>query len=122
MTGALPLLQGVQVVEFCQVAAGPFCGMLLADFGAEVIKVEPPEGDAMRLWPPITQGFSENFASLNRGKQSICLDLSRPEAQEVLHRLLAQADVLVENFLPGTMERWGRGYEQPLAQRYPRLV
>jgi crotonobetainyl-CoA:carnitine CoA-transferase CaiB-like acyl-CoA transferase len=71
--------QGIQVVEFCQVAAGPFCGMLLADFGADVVKIEPPEGDALRQWPPITDGFSENFASLNRGKRSVVLDLKDPE-------------------------------------------
>ena len=60
-------LQGVKVIEFCHVAAGPFCGMLLSDFGAEVTKIESPEGDAMRQWPPLSDGFSENFASLNRG-------------------------------------------------------
>ncbi|MEQ9057340.1 MAG: CoA transferase, partial [Roseovarius confluentis] len=71
---SLPLA-GVRVVEICQIAAGPFCGMLLADMGAEVIKIEPPTGDAMRAWPPITDGYSENFASLNRNKKSIALDL-----------------------------------------------
>ena len=69
-------LQGVKVIEFCQVAAGPFCGMLLADMGADVIKVEHPEGgDSLRQWPPLNQGFSENFASLNRNKRSIALNL-----------------------------------------------
>ena len=69
MSDASPLkpLAGVRVLEFCQVAAGPFCGLLLADFGADVVKVEPPEGDALRAWPPLSQGYSENFASLNRG-------------------------------------------------------
>eukprot|EP01041_Mallomonas_annulata_P023481 gene23481-44005_t len=94
-------LSGIKVIEFCQVAAGPFCGMLLADFGADVIKVEPPEGDAMRLWPPITQGFSENFASLNRGKRSIALDLKNPHHLETARRLVLEADVLVENSRPG---------------------
>ena len=78
---ALPL-EGVRVIEFCHVAAGPFCGMLLADFGAEVVKVEPPDGDAMRQWPPITGGFSENFASINRGKRSVALDLKDPAARD----------------------------------------
>ncbi|MGI9152625.1 MAG: CoA transferase, partial [Rubrivivax sp.] len=68
-------LAGVKVVEFCQIASGPFTGMLLADYGAQVVKIEPPEGDAMRTWPPLSAGYSENFASLNRGKQSIALDL-----------------------------------------------
>jgi crotonobetainyl-CoA:carnitine CoA-transferase CaiB-like acyl-CoA transferase len=71
-------LQGVRVVEFCQVAAGPFCGMLLADLCADVVKVESPEGDGMRQWPPITGGYSENFASLNRNKRSEVLNLKEP--------------------------------------------
>ena len=71
-------LSGVRVVEFCQVLAGPYCGMLLADLGAEVIKVEPPEGDMMRQWPPISEGYSENFASINRNKRSVVLDLKDP--------------------------------------------
>ena len=73
-------LQGVKVIEFCHVAAGPFCGMLLSDFGAEVTKIESPEGDAMRQWPPLSDGYSENFASLNRGKRSLALNLKDPKA------------------------------------------
>ena len=73
MPNASAPLAGLKVVEFCQVAAGPFCGMLLADYGAEVVKVEPPEGDAMRQWPPVNGGYSENFASLNRNKFSAVL-------------------------------------------------
>ena len=80
-------LAGVKVVEFCQIASGPFTGMLLADYGAQVVKIEPPEGDAMRTWPPLSAGYSENFASLNRGKQSIALDLKRPEDLAVARRL-----------------------------------
>ena len=73
-------LDGVRVIEFCNVAAGPFCGMLLADLGADVIKVEHPDGgDTMRAWPPMTEGYSENFASLNRNKRSITLDLKQAE-------------------------------------------
>jgi crotonobetainyl-CoA:carnitine CoA-transferase CaiB-like acyl-CoA transferase len=72
-------LKGIRVVEFCSVAAGPFCAMLLADMGADVIKVEHPDGgDSMRHWPPITEGFSENFASVNRNKRSVTLDLKDP--------------------------------------------
>ena len=114
-------LNGTKVIEFCQVAAGPFCGMLLADFGAEVIKVEPPEGDAMRHWPPITQGFSENFASLNRGKRSIALDLKNPHHLETARRLALEADVLVENNRPGAMARLGLGWEW-FQSRKPQLV
>ena len=118
--GNLPL-RGVRVVEFCAVAAGPFCGMLLADLGAEVIKIEPPGGDALRTWPPISNGFSENFASLNRNKQSIVLDLKNPADRAVAAALCSEADVLVENNRPGVMDRLGLGYAL-LRERNPKLV
>jgi len=114
-------LHGVRVVEFCHVAAGPFCGMLLADFGAEVVKVEPPDGDAMRQWPPISEGFSENFASINRGKRSVVLDLKDPKGLEAALQLVMQADVLIENSRPGVMKRLGLGWEA-LRERRPSLV
>jgi len=114
-------LDGARVIEFCQVAAGPFCGMLLADFGADVIKVEPPEGDAMRQWPPISDGFSENFASVNRGKRSVALDLKREDDREAARALVLAADVLVENSRPGVMARLGLGWEW-FAPRKPSLV
>lgn len=105
-------LEGVRVIEFCNVAAGPFCGMLLADMGADTIKVEHPQGgDTMRAWPPITEGYSENFASLNRNKRSVTLDLKRPEDREQARRLVLGADVLIENNRPGVMKRLGLGYE-----------
>ncbi len=104
-------LRGVKVIEICQIAAGPFCGMLLADMGADVIKIEPPEGDAMRAWPPLTEGYSENFASLNRNKRSIALNLKDPEDFATAKALIAGADVLVENSRPGVMARLGLGYE-----------
>jgi crotonobetainyl-CoA:carnitine CoA-transferase CaiB-like acyl-CoA transferase len=107
-------LAGVKVVEFCQVLAGPYCGMLLADLGAEVIKVEPPDGDMMRQWPPITEGpggaFSENFASINRNKRSVVLDLKDPKHRNAARKLVLSADVLLENNRPGVMERLGLGY------------
>jgi crotonobetainyl-CoA:carnitine CoA-transferase CaiB-like acyl-CoA transferase len=117
-------LQGLRVVDLTRVLAGPLCTQILADQGAEVTKIEPPAGDeTRRLGPPYTPSQqSAYFAALNRGKQSICLDLSSPEGQQVLHGLLSQADVLVENFVPGTLERWGLGYEDVLAARYPRLI
>ena len=114
-------LSGVKVVEFCQVAAGPFCGMLLADYGADVIKIEPPEGDTLRQWPPIKNGDSENFASLNRSKRSITLDLKQPDDLELARRLVLQADVLVENNRAGAMERLGLGWSW-FKERKPSLI
>ncbi len=111
MSHALQPLSGVKVVEFCHVAAGPFCAMLLADFGAEVIKVEPPDGDAMRQWPPLSDGYSENFAALNRGKQSVVLDLKNTEQRDLARKLVLDADVLVENSRPGVMGRLGLGWD-----------
>jgi crotonobetainyl-CoA:carnitine CoA-transferase CaiB-like acyl-CoA transferase len=114
-------LAGIRVIEFCQVAAGPFCGMLLADYGAEVIKIEPREGDALRQWPPITGGFSENFASLNRGKRSMVLDLKDPADRDLARQLVLDADVLVENNRPGVMQRLGLGWDW-FGPRKPSLV
>ena len=114
-------LEGVRVVEFCHVAAGPFCGMLLADYGADVVKVEPPDGDAMRQWPPITDGFSENFASINRGKRSVVLDLKDPGGRDAARELVLAADVVVENSRPGVMRRLGLGWDW-FAPRKPSLV
>jgi crotonobetainyl-CoA:carnitine CoA-transferase CaiB-like acyl-CoA transferase len=114
-------LAGLKVVEFCQVAAGPFCGMLLADFGAEVVKVEPPEGDAMRQWPPVNGGYSENFAALNRGKKSVALDLKDPADRDFARALVLAADVLVENNRPGVMRRLGLGWDW-FGPRKPALV
>ncbi|CAB3647564.1 CaiB/BaiF CoA transferase family protein [Trinickia soli] len=104
-------LEGVRVIEICNVAAGPFCGMLLADMGADVVKIEHPEGgDSLRSWPPITAGFSENFASLNRNKRSITLNLKDPEDVRLAKALIGDADVLIENNRPGVMDRLGLGY------------
>ena len=115
-------LEGLRVVEFCQIAAGPFCGMLLADLGADVIKVEHPEGgDGMRDWPPFNEGFSQNFASLNRNKRSVALDLKSPADLTAARRLALSADVVLENFRPGVMERLGLGYAA-LSTDKPSLV
>ena len=104
-------LQGVRVIEFCNVAAGPFCGMLLADMGADVIKVEHPRGgDSMRQWPPLNGGYSENFASLNRNKRSVALDLKDPADKARARELILSADVVIENNRPGVMDRLGLGY------------
>jgi formyl-CoA transferase len=96
-----------------QLIAGPFCGQLLADFGADVVKIEPPGiGDAMRQWGKRTQaGHTTWFPVIGRNKRSITVNLRVPEGQEIARRLIGQADILVENFRPGTLERWGLGYE-----------
>jgi len=111
-------LQGIRVIEFCNVAAGPYCGMLLADMGADVIKVEHPQGgDTLRAWPPISNGYSENFASLNRNKRSVTLDLKKREDVEQAKALIQTADVVIENNRPGVMDRLGLGYEAIRATR-----
>ena len=114
-------LSGVKVVEFCTTAAGPFCAMLLADMGADVIKIEPPSGDGLRQWPPITNGFSENFASVNRNKRSMVLDLKLPADAQTARRLVLDSDVLIENNRPGVMDRLGLGYAA-LSALKPALV
>ncbi|BDB29576.1 CoA transferase (plasmid) [Cupriavidus sp. P-10] len=115
-------LEGVRVIEICNVAAGPYCAMLLADMGAEVIKIEHPEGgDTLRSWPPISAGYSENFASLNRNKRSVTLDLKAPDDLARALDLIDTADILVENNRPGVMDRLGLGYEA-LRERNPQLV
>ncbi len=121
MKTSLPL-QGVRVIEVCNVAAGPFCGLLLADMGADVIKVENPDGgDTLRSWPPMSDGYSENFASLNRNKRSVTLNLKDPADLEALRQLAAGAQVLIENNRPGVMDRLGVGYRQ-LSELNPALV
>jgi len=114
-------LSGITVVEFCSIAAGPFCGMLLADLGADVVKVEAPGGDAMRAWPPLSDGYSENFASLNRNKQSVVLDLKNPQDLAIAKDLVRGADVVIENNRPGVMDRLGLGYAA-LSALNPALV
>jgi crotonobetainyl-CoA:carnitine CoA-transferase CaiB-like acyl-CoA transferase len=104
------LLQGIRVIEFCHVAAGPFCGMLFADMGADVIKVESPDGDSMRQWPPLRNGFSENFASVNRNKRSVVLDLKSEAGKSAARTLIRSADIVIENNRPGVMDRLGLGY------------
>src|SRR5260370_457299 len=121
MTSQLPL-EGIRVIEVCNVAAGPYCGMLLADMGADVIKVENPDGgDTLRSWPPISDGYSENFASLNRNKRSVTLDLKKPDGLQLLRDLAQSADALIENNRPGVMNRLGVGYEA-LSTLNPKLV
>jgi crotonobetainyl-CoA:carnitine CoA-transferase CaiB-like acyl-CoA transferase len=123
-TSAAPgVLAGVRVLDLSRVLAGPYCAQMLADHGASVLKIEPPQGDETRtLGPPFVDGTAAYFSGLNRNKQALALDLSKGEARAVLLRLLQDADVLIENFLPGTMEKWGLGYADVLEQWFPRLV
>jgi crotonobetainyl-CoA:carnitine CoA-transferase CaiB-like acyl-CoA transferase len=118
MTGAL---DDLRVLDFTTTIAGPHCTRLLADLGAEVIKIEAPEGDMMRTRPPLRNGASTSFGQLNAGKKSIVLDLKTAQAVEAVHRLVATADVLVENFRPGVMQRFGLDYVA-LAPIKPELI
>src|SRR5215216_530284 len=104
-------LAGIRVIELANFIAGPFCGTMLADMGADVIKVEPPKGDMARAMPPQIDGESVSFTALNRNKRSLVLDLKRPEAQEVMRRLAAKSDVFVEANRPGALEKMGLGAE-----------
>lgn len=114
-------LKGKRIIEFCEVAAGPFCGMLLADMGAEIIKIERASGDAMRSWPPINDGYSENFASINRGKKSVVLDLKSEDGAEAARALILSADAVIENFRPGVMARNAIDYATMSAKK-PGLI
>ena len=115
-------LSGITVVDLTRVLAGPYCTMLLAELGARVIKVEAPgRGDDAREYGPFVNGKSAYFISVNRGKESIALDLKAPADREIFEKLLDRADVLVENFRPGTMEKLGYGWED-LHPRFPRLI
>ena len=118
---SLPL-QGIKVVEMGQLIAGPFAAKILAEFGAEVIKIEPPvTGDPLRKWRLLHDGTSVWWAAQSRNKQSVTLDLRQPEAQDVVKRLVVGADILIENFRPGTLESWGLGWDV-LSQINPGLV
>lgn len=116
-------LNGIRIIDLSRILAGPYCTMLLADMGAEVLKVEKPgEGDGSRHWgPPWVGDQSAYFLSVNRNKKSLTLNLKTPEGREILKKLLADADVLIENFRPGTMERMGLDYET-LSVEFPGLI
>ncbi len=114
-------LAGMRVLDFSIMVAGPYCARLLADVGAEVIKIEPPEGDDMRLRTPLRDGHSTYFGQLNAGKRSLALDLKNADAIMLVHRMVAEADIVVENFRPGVMDRLGLGYEA-LRAINPRLI
>ena len=114
-------LEGLRILDFSTTIAGPHCSRLLADMGADVIKVESPEGDLMRSRPVQRGGASTMFGQLNAGKKSIVLDLKRPEAIAAIKKLVAKVDILVENYRPGVMKRLGLDYPV-LAALNPKLI
>jgi crotonobetainyl-CoA:carnitine CoA-transferase CaiB-like acyl-CoA transferase len=115
-------LQGIRVIDLTRVLAGPFATQSLGDLGAEVLKIEPPElGDETRHFPPFVGGESHYFLGINRNKKSLVVDLQKPEGAEILRRLVATADILVENYRPGVMDRLDLGYAK-LAALNPRLI
>ena len=118
---AAGILDGIRVLDFTAMMSGPYATRLMADLGAEVLKIEPPEGDHIRSRPPTRQGRSTYFAQLNAGKKSLALDLKKPEAVALVKQLVASADALVENYRPGVMQRLGLDYEK-LAAINPKLV
>jgi crotonobetainyl-CoA:carnitine CoA-transferase CaiB-like acyl-CoA transferase len=120
-TSHLPL-DGVRVLDLSNLMAGPMCGMFLADFGAEVIKVEHPgNGDGMRRWGSLKDGIGLFFKMVNRNKKTITLDLHHEAAQDIVRQLAREVDVVIENYRPGTLERWGIGYEH-LSAINPKLI
>src|SRR3990170_4344656 len=115
-------LEGITILDLTWVLSGPYASMILCDLGAEVIKLErPPRGDVARTTLPIINGESGYFFSINRGKKSTSIDITKPEGKELFLRLIDRVDVVMENFTPGTMDRLGLGYEA-LRARNPRLV
>ena len=105
-------LEGLKVIELGQLIAGPFAGKFFSDFGAEVIKIEPPEGDPLRKWRKVHQGTSLWWHVQNRNKKSVTVNLRTAEGQGIVRRLAEDADVVIENFRPGTLEKWGLSYER----------
>jgi crotonobetainyl-CoA:carnitine CoA-transferase CaiB-like acyl-CoA transferase len=120
---AASALTGKRIIDLSRVLGGPYCTQVLADHGAEVIKIEPPQGDETRDWgPPFHEGDAAYYIGVNRNKRSMGLDLTQSAGRDLLLRLLEGADILLENYKPGTMEKWGLGYEEVLRERFPRLI
>jgi formyl-CoA transferase len=117
-------LSGLKVVDLSRVFGGPFCTQILGDHGADVIKIEPPQGDETRTWgPPFNEdGISAYFSGTNRNKRSLALDIRQEEGKAILLKLLADADVMIENFKTGSLEKWGLGYDDFLSKEFPRLI
>ena len=120
---AFGALAGLKVIDLSRVLGGPYCSQILGDHGAEIIKIEPPQGDETRDWgPPFHDDDASYFIGVNRNKRSMGLDLTKEPGRELLLRLLEDADVLLENYKPGTMEKWGLGYHDVLSERFPKLI
>jgi crotonobetainyl-CoA:carnitine CoA-transferase CaiB-like acyl-CoA transferase len=116
-------LDGLRVIDLTRVLGGPYCTQMLGDHGADILKIEPPGGDETRAWgPPFHNGLSSYFLGVNRNKRSVVLDLTQPNGRAKLLELLGDADVMVENFKPATLEKWGLGYMDVLAEKFPRLI
>jgi len=123
MNGRKGALNDLKIIDLTRVLGGPYCTQILGDNGAEIIKIEPPQGDETRNWgPPFRDGEAAYFMGVNRNKKSIALDLRSEGGREVLLRLLEDADILIENYKTGSMERWGLGYEEVLKDRFPKLI
>jgi crotonobetainyl-CoA:carnitine CoA-transferase CaiB-like acyl-CoA transferase len=118
---AFGALAGLRVIDLTRVLGGPYCTQILGDHGAEIIKLEPPAGDETRQWAPVTKEGSAYYNGANRNKRSIGLDLTKPRGRDVLMTLLKDADVLIENFKPGTLDKWGIG-NAFLREKFPRLI
>ncbi|MDB9797104.1 CoA transferase [Pseudomonadales bacterium] len=114
-------LEGLKVLDFSRVLAGPFAGRMLCDLGADVVKVEPPDGDVTRLWGKVIQGLPGYYHQQNAGKRNICMDLRAPGAKELVFELIKEADILIENYRPDVMPRLGLGYEA-LKAINPKLI
>ena len=115
-------LKNLLVVDLTRVLVGPYCTMILSDLGARVIKIEAPEiGDDSRKFGPFVKDYSAYFMSLNRGKESIALNLKNEDDKKIFDKILAKADILVENFKPGTLEKWGYGWKD-VSKKYPKLI
>ena len=116
-------LENFKIIDLTRVLGGPYATQILADHGADVIKVEAHIGDEVRGWgPPFSRGMDSYFINVNRNKRSIAIDLLSDKGKEILIKLLEEADVLIENFKTGTMEKWGLGYEEVLKEKFPKLI
>ncbi len=121
--GPFGAVKGLKVVDLSRVLGGPYCTQILGDHGAEIIKIEPPMGDEVRDWgPPFHDDDASYFIGVNRNKRSMGLDLRNEAGKAVLMRMLQDADILLENYKPGTMEKWGLGYEDVLSKQFPKLI
>jgi len=115
-------LKNLLVIDLTRVLVGPYCTMILSDLGARVIKIEAPEtGDDSRIFGPFIENYSAYFMSLNRGKESIALNLKNQDDKKIFDKILSKADILVENFKPGTLEKWGYGWNE-VSRKYPKLI